>query len=192
MASLYKLKSEHCQELASKYDSLKKRLQDANERGAAAISPGHDVHVIGGTSRPETFAGMSHGRAALRRDDRELKQYIPTDHNGVEQLHPFQRSGSALRGRGSSSDLVAQLMPPPPPPPLSTRRHARRDSLRSLEDNLTPAHRSAVTLDRSSAQRGINLFQHGSSGTHRREHTSHGLGIGLRGRIKSSGPFHGE
>lgn len=191
MANLYELKSEHCQQLASNYDYLKKRLQDADGRGAAAICPGHDMHVMGGTSRPETFAGTSHGRAALRRDDGELKQYIPTDRNGVEQLHPFQRSGSALRGRGSSSDLVAQLMPPPPPP-LRTRRHARSESLRSLEENLTPAHRSAATLDRSSTQRGMSLFQHGSSGKHQTEHSGLGLGVGLRGRMRSSGPFHGE
>lgn len=193
MINLYKVKSKHFQELAGKHDHLRSRLQDGQGRDAIAISPVHTLPAVGSASRAETFAGMSYGRVAMRGENRDLKQQIPVDHNGVEQLHPFQRSGSALRGRGSSRDLVAQLMPPPPPPPpvLSMRRHAQRDSVHILGGNLTPAHRSTVTLDRASTHRGFNAFRHGSREKLRGDNPSLGLGVGLRERMEPSGPFQG-
>lgn len=115
MAHVYKDKTKRCQTLQQLYDTLKKKVQDEQTRGAATASAEHTLQPMGAISRPESFIDQSRttypnmSTKKLRNENT-----LPLANNyGVEQLHPHQRSGSAPRVQTSSeAAMMVPLMRP--------------------------------------------------------------------------------
>lgn len=150
VASMYKEKSKRCQTLSQLYEALKNKVQAEQTRDAAAVSAEHTLQSMGSITMPEPYAH----RQLYQTQSRSVAQSPSmkktpsrarpiTDYQGVEQLHPFQRSGSAT-GAQTSSELRAATSSMRPPIHAAGRQVVSR-----LSTSTTPAQR--ITLTRPTA-----------------------------------------
>ncbi|KAK5955708.1 hypothetical protein OHC33_003349 [Knufia fluminis] len=156
MANLYKEKSKRAQTTQQLYEALKNKVQAEQTRGAAAASADHTLQSIGAISRPESFAHHA-GRHAVpdmtvRRTPHQNR--FPVDHAGVEQLHPFQRSGSAPRAQTSSEVAAAAHAMAPPMRPVG------RDPLHRVSTTSTPAQRVSLPHGRATSNHTFPQSMH--------------------------------
>jgi len=155
MANLYKEKSKRCQTVQKLYEALKNKVQAEQTRGAAAASADHTLQSIGAMPRPDSY---SHHQSRHTFPDMSVSRTphqnkLPLGRAGVEQLHPFQRSGSAPRAQTSSENAVAARGMAPP------MRPAGRDSLHRVGTNTTPAQRVSLS-HRASANHTLPQSMH--------------------------------
>lgn len=106
LVAAYREKSRKHQQTQELYDRLKRKEMTAATQSAAFDSVDE---VLGNVSGQPRFNNPPHNTAVPRSIQRG---FLPThvDHNGIEQVHSHQRSGSAHSG-GSGG-----MMPPPPIP----------------------------------------------------------------------------
>lgn len=142
---MYKEKSKRCQTMSELYEALKNKVQAEQSRNAITVSAQHTLPSIGPVpmSAPYGHHQLHSTRSEIATELPSIKRtpskprYL-TDH-GVEQLHPFQRTGSAARAR-TSSELGAAVMGMGPPTHTVGRQMATR-----LNTTATPAQRVTLT-----------------------------------------------
>ena len=107
LVAAYREKSRKHQQTQELYDRLKRKEMTAATQSAAFDSVDE---VLGNVTRQPRFGHPPRNLGASR--PQTDRGFIPThvDHNGIEQVHRHQRSGSANSG-GSGGN-----MPPPPLP----------------------------------------------------------------------------
>lgn len=147
---MYKDKSRRYQMMSQLYDTLKKKVQDEQTRGAAAANAEHTLQKMGAIPGPEPlgylparvsdFPEMS----AVKKTSYPIK--FARNQQGVEQLHPHQCSGSAPRAQ-TSSEIAAfanvnTVMGPPIHP-------TGREMLGQLSATSTPARRVSLNQTRA-------------------------------------------
>lgn len=166
VAMMYKDKSKRCETLSHLYETLKSKVQAEQTRGAAAISAEHTLQSMGSGSMPEIRMqrkqrhmqpkSMS-GSPAIKMTPSKLRHV--TDQNGIELLHPHQRSGSAT-GVQTSSEIRAATSG------MTAHMHQRgRQSATRHSTSTTPAHR--ITLNRPTASQ---VFPHSTTRASMSEH----------------------
>lgn len=166
MAVNYQKKVESLETVSKLYNTLKQRVQTEQGRNAAGIGTEHTLQSLGHVSRPDNYSHYPTQKStipepsAVRRAPHQNKWLH--DPNGVEILHPFQRSGSA-RGPTSSEIAAAAHHLMPPPVTTSARGRANRPSATA-----TPAQR--VSLNHIA---GHNTFPHTSHQPPRSHQLSH-------------------
>lgn len=147
MANLYKEKSKRCQTVQQLYEALKNKVQAEQTRGAVAASADHTLESIGAIPRPESLLHHPSRHTipdvTVRKTPYHNKFHV--DNPGVEQLHPFQRSGSAPRAPTSSEVAAAAYAMAPP------KRPAGRDSIHRTSTTSTPAQRISLSHGRATA-----------------------------------------
>lgn len=107
LVAAYREKSRKHQQTQELYDRLKRKEMTAATQSAAFDSVDE---VLGNVSSQPRFSNPQHNSAVPR--SQAQRGFVPTqvDHNGTEQVHSHQRSGSANSGRSGG------MMPPPPLP----------------------------------------------------------------------------
>lgn len=107
LVAAYREKNRKHQQTQELYDRLKRKEMTAATQSAAFDSVDE---VLGNVSGQPRFGNPQQNSAMPR--SQAQRGFLPThvDHNGIEQVHRHQRSGSANSG-GSGG-----MMPPPPPP----------------------------------------------------------------------------
>lgn len=179
MANLYKEKSKRCQTVQQLYEALKNKVQAEQTQGAVAASADHTLESLGAISRPESF--LHHpGRHTI--PDVSVGKIVhqnkfPVHHAGVEQLHPFQRSGSAPRAPTSSEVAAAAHAMAPP------MRPAGRDSIHHISTTSTPAQRISLSHGRATANHTFPQSVHRPTASHR--YTSHSIDRHALGQDRS-------
>lgn len=149
MVGMYEEKSKRCQTFSDLYEALKNKVQAEQSRSIAASGAHHTLQSVDSIPIP-----ASYGHHQLHRARTGIATELPgikitptrskylTDH-GVEQLHPFQRSGSATRAQTSSEIGAAIMGMGPPMHPIGRQVNSR------VSASATPAQR--VTLTRPNA-----------------------------------------
>lgn len=142
---MYREKSKRCQTLSELYEALKNKVQAEQSRTTATASAYHTLPSMDPVpmSAPYGHHQLHRSRPGIATELPSIKRtpskskYL-TDH-GVEQLHPFQRTGSAARAQ-TSSELAAAVMGMGPPTHTIGRQMASR-----MSTTATPAHRVTLT-----------------------------------------------
>lgn len=144
---MYKEKSKSHQTISRLYETLKNQVQAEQARDAAAASAEHTLQSMGpitgpasfarqyiNPARPGTFANMP---STITTPSRNLDR-----HQGIEQLHPFQRSGSATKTQSFLEASSDRAKHPPlyrPGPKVTSR----------MSMSATPAQRTTSTRPRA-------------------------------------------
>ena len=134
------------------YDTLKKKVQDEQTRGAVVARAEHTLQSIGAIPQPGSFARHTsrannvHEMSAVKRTPHQTK--FSMDQRGVEQLHPHQRSGSAPRAQTSSEVAAAAHVNAMMAPPV---RPGGREPLSRVSTIPTPAQRISRNHNRAAA-----------------------------------------
>lgn len=158
MVGMYKEKSKRCQTYSDLYEALKNKVQGEQSRNTVAAGAQHTLQAIDPVSMPPSYGhhqlhrartGIATELPGVRGTPNKSKYLM--DH-GVEQLHPFQRSGSATRAQ-TSSEIAAATMGMGPPLHSIARQMASR-----VSTSATPAQR--ITLTRPNANHSFPQSAH--------------------------------
>jgi len=164
---MYKEKSQRFQTVQRLYEALKNKVQAEQIGSAAAASADHAPRSIGAIPRPDSFAHPKghHNIPDMSIRKNPYQNKFPLDHAGIEQLHPYQRSGSAPRAQTSSEVAVAAHVMGPPMRPNG------RDVLHRISMTSTPAHRVSVSHSRATSNHTFPQPVHCSPGS--QQYASH-------------------
>lgn len=115
---MYREKCKKLTQMTNLYNLLKSRAMRSQIRTAASDSISHTLNSISGPRNEQMIASSLHNKSVQQPlqtpSSRQYKQYA-TNLDGIEQLHPHQRSGSgSSKGAKRKGDAVA--MPPPSGP----------------------------------------------------------------------------
>ena len=152
------------------YDKLKSKVLQEDTRGAAAASAEHTLQSMNAIPRSEAYSQPVNRRTTMPelpsvRTTPHASRYA-VDQNGVEQLHPFQRSGSARTSSELAAAARAMAMAPPPQPPP---RAAAREPFGRISTASTPGHR--VNLPRAHGNHTFPTSAHRPPGSQNYTHS---------------------
>lgn len=117
LVEMYREKCKKHAQMTNLYNLLKSRAMRSQMQTAASDTVSNTLNSLPG-SRNEPLIMTSHNRPASQipqtPSSRQPNQY-PTNQDGVEQLHRYQRSGSGS-SKGAKKRDVSSMMPPPSRP----------------------------------------------------------------------------
>ncbi|KAI9732096.1 MAG: hypothetical protein M1834_004192 [Cirrosporium novae-zelandiae] len=124
------------QETQHLYDKLKQRAMLSHVQTAANESVPHILNSAAANRYADQFPGVHQAHlggmgSSSARDSRPTSRSFPVDHNGVEQLHRHQKSGSA--GNGDAHGTMG-------PPPTGIRQRTRLPIATQRVGAFTPQH----------------------------------------------------
>lgn len=166
MAVNYQKKAETLETVSKLYSALKQKVQTGQGHSVTMANAEHTLPSLGPIPRPDTYSHYPVPKptmpeiSAIRRGSHQTKWQ--NELNGVEILHPFQRSGSA---RGPTSSEIAATAHHLVPPPVATGTKGKTSRLGATA---TPAQR--VSLNQVAGQ---HTFPHTSHQLHRSQQFNH-------------------
>jgi E3 ubiquitin-protein ligase CCNP1IP1 len=129
LVEMYREKSKKHAQVTNLYNLLKSRAMRSQIQSAASDSVSHVLESLSGprpesTSFPDLHQSLSSHTPVSRAS---LKGQYPMGRNGIEQLHPHQKSGSGSGSGNVSVNMdhdhpVITSMPPPNRPASSRNR----------------------------------------------------------------------
>jgi hypothetical protein len=116
LIELYRKKSRDHSTTQKLYDTLKKKTQERQLQSIASENVAHAIETMNATRRPETLNGVldngpRYQQQARHGLDDRTNHSVGMSKRVVEQLHPYQRSGSSAVG----SDQHNSMLPPERP-----------------------------------------------------------------------------
>jgi len=122
LIEMYREKCKKLTQMTNLYNLLKSRAMRSQMQTAASDSVSHTLNSISGSRNEPMLASSLHKPVQHPLQTPSSRQYnhYATNQDGVEQLHPHQRSGSGS-SKGANRRVDTAAMPPPNRPTAGFR-----------------------------------------------------------------------